>query len=90
MKRNNTIGAALIALSLMALGSSPALARHHWDHHTQGQWQQNAAPVTAGQQRGVQNTQRGVPHHTHCRGYATDAGEGYYQGGYHHRGMGYR
>lgn len=31
MKRNTKkAGLALIALSLMVLGSSPALARHHW------------------------------------------------------------
>lgn len=53
MKRNNKIGLALIALSLLALGSSPALARHHWENQ-EGMWQQNASPLTDEQQRAAQ------------------------------------
>lgn len=53
MKRNNKIGMALMALSLLALGSSPALARHHGDNQ-EGMWQQNASPLTAEQQRAAQ------------------------------------
>lgn len=42
MKRNTKAGLALIALSLMVLGSSPALARHHWGNGG-GMWQQNGS-----------------------------------------------
>ncbi|POT55820.1 zinc resistance-associated protein ZraP [Citrobacter amalonaticus] len=53
MKRINKPGLALIALSLLALGSTPALARHHWGNGD-GMWQQNASPLTAEQQTTVQ------------------------------------
>lgn len=52
MKRNNTL--ALIALSLMALGSAPALAQHHWGNG-QGMWQQSGgSPLTTEQQAAAQ------------------------------------
>ena len=44
MKRNTKAGLALIALSLMVLGSSPALARHHWGNGG-GMWQQNGGSL---------------------------------------------
>lgn len=53
MKRNNKAGLAMIALSLMVLGASPALARHHWGYGN-GMWQQNTAPLTAEQQVAAQ------------------------------------
>ncbi|WP_336222284.1 zinc resistance sensor/chaperone ZraP [Citrobacter amalonaticus] len=53
MKRNKKAGLALIALSLMVLGSSPALARHHWGNGD-GMWQQNVGSLSAEQQAAVQ------------------------------------
>lgn len=55
MKRNTKkAGLALIALSLMVLGSSPALARHHWGNGG-GMWQQNGSGLSAEQQAAAQN-----------------------------------
>ncbi|GAL52004.1 zinc resistance-associated protein [Citrobacter farmeri] len=53
MKRNTKAGLALIALSLMVLGSSPALARHHWGNGG-GMWQQNGSGLSAEQQAAAQ------------------------------------
>lgn len=53
MKRNTKAGLALIALSLMVLGSSPALARHHWGNGG-GMWQQNGGGLSAEQQAAAQ------------------------------------
>lgn len=52
MKRNTKAGLALIALSLMLVGSSPALARHHWGNG--GMWQQNGSGLSAEQQAAAQ------------------------------------
>ncbi|WET40427.1 zinc resistance sensor/chaperone ZraP [Citrobacter enshiensis] len=54
MKRNNTTGLALIALSLMVLGSSPAIARNHWGNGDGEMWQQNVSALTAEQQTAAQ------------------------------------
>ena len=53
MKRNTKTGLALIALSLMVLGASPALARHHWGNGD-GMWQQNSGVLNAEQQAAAQ------------------------------------
>lgn len=53
MKRNTKAGLALIALSLMVLGSSPALARHHWGNGG-GMWQQNGGGLSTEQQAAAQ------------------------------------
>ena len=53
MKRNTKAGLALIALSLMVLSSSPALARHHWGNGG-GMWQQNGGGLSAEQQAAAQ------------------------------------
>lgn len=53
MKRKNKAGLALIALSLMMLGSTPALARHHGGYGN-GMWQQNGSPLSAEQQTAAQ------------------------------------
>lgn len=53
MKRNNKIGIALMALSLLAVSTSPALARHHGNNQ-EGMWQHNASPLTAEQQNTAQ------------------------------------
>ncbi|NDO82750.1 zinc resistance protein [Citrobacter sp. NCU1] len=54
MKRKNTSGLALIALSLMVLGSSPALARNHWGNGDTGMRQQNVSALTTEQQATAQ------------------------------------
>lgn len=54
MKRNNTAGLALIALSLMVLGSSPAMARNHWGNGDGGMRQQNVSALTTEQQAAAQ------------------------------------
>ncbi|MDA8480423.1 zinc resistance sensor/chaperone ZraP [Citrobacter sp. Awk 4] len=54
MKRNNTSGLALIALSLMVLGSSPAIARNHWGNGDGGMRQQNVSALTTEQQAAAQ------------------------------------
>lgn len=51
MKRNNKL--ALMVLSLMALGSTPALAQHHWGNG-EGMWQQGGTPMTTEQQATAQ------------------------------------
>ncbi|QLO44637.1 zinc resistance sensor/chaperone ZraP [Citrobacter freundii] len=51
MKRNNKL--ALMVLSLMALGSTPALAQHHWGNG-EGMWQQGGTPMTTEQQAAAQ------------------------------------
>ena len=43
----------LIVLSLLALGSTPALARHH-QGYGDGMWQQNASPLSTEQYATVQ------------------------------------
>lgn len=53
MKRNTKKSLALIALSLLVLGSSPAMARHHWGNGN-GMWQQNGAALSAEQQATAQ------------------------------------
>lgn len=50
MKRNNKL--ALIALSLIALGSTPALAQHHWGYGDSQQ--QGGIPMTTEQQATAQ------------------------------------
>lgn len=55
MKRNTKAGLALIVLSLMVLGSSPALARHHWGNGG-GMWQQNGSGLSAEQQAAAQKS----------------------------------
>ena len=49
MKRNNKL--ALIALSLIALGSTPVLAQNHWGY---GMQQRGSTPMTAEQQAAAQ------------------------------------
>lgn len=51
MKRNNKL--ALIALSLIALGSTPALAQNHWGYGD-GMQQRGGTPMTAEQQASAQ------------------------------------
>ncbi|MEG0101396.1 MAG: zinc resistance sensor/chaperone ZraP [Citrobacter sp.] len=51
MKRNNKL--ALMVLSLIALGSTPALAQHHWGNG-EGMWQQGGTPMTTEQQAAAQ------------------------------------
>lgn len=51
MKRNNKL--ALIALSLIALGSTPALAQHHWGYGD-GMQQRGGIPMTTEQQATAQ------------------------------------
>lgn len=51
MKRNNKL--ALIALSLIALGSTPALAQNHWGYGD-GMQQRGGTPMTAEQQAAAQ------------------------------------
>lgn len=51
MKRNNKL--ALIALSLIALGSTPALAQNHWGYGD-GMQQRGGTPMTAEQQATAQ------------------------------------
>lgn len=53
MKRNNKMGPALLALSLMALGSTSALAQHHWGNGN-GMSQQGGIPMTTEQQTAAQ------------------------------------
>ncbi|ADO50390.1 zinc resistance sensor/chaperone ZraP [[Enterobacter] lignolyticus] len=53
MKRNKQTGLALVALSLMALASTPALARDGWGNHG-GMWQQGGSPLTTEQQAAAQ------------------------------------
>ena len=51
MKRNNKL--ALIALSLIALGSTPVLAQNHWGY-ADGMQQRGGTPMTAEQQAAAQ------------------------------------
>ena len=51
MKRNNKL--ALIALSLIALGSTPVLAQNHWGYGD-GMQQRGGTPMTAEQQAAAQ------------------------------------
>ena len=51
MKRNNKL--ALIALSLIALGSTPALAQNHWGYGD-GMQQRGGTPMTTEQQATAQ------------------------------------
>lgn len=51
MKRNNKL--ALIALSLIALGSTPVLAQNHWGYGD-GMQQRGSTPMTAEQQAAAQ------------------------------------
>ncbi|MBA3147992.1 zinc resistance sensor/chaperone ZraP [Salmonella enterica] len=53
MKRNNKSAIALIALSLLALSSGAAFARHHWGNND-GMWQQGGSPLTTEQQATAQ------------------------------------
>ncbi|EBL7467988.1 zinc resistance sensor/chaperone ZraP [Salmonella enterica subsp. enterica serovar 4,[5],12:b:-] len=53
MKRNNKSAIALIALSLLALGSGAAFAGHHWGNND-GMWQQGGSPLTTEQQATAQ------------------------------------
>ncbi|MBS1207103.1 MAG: zraP [Proteobacteria bacterium] len=53
MKQNKQIGLALVAMALMAMGSTSALARDGWGNHG-GMWQQGASTLTTEQQTAAQ------------------------------------
>lgn len=56
MKRINKTCLTLVALSLLALSSTSALAGHHWGNGG-GMWQQNGSPLSADQQATAQKIQ---------------------------------
>ncbi|SCC67237.1 zinc resistance sensor/chaperone ZraP [Kosakonia oryziphila] len=53
MKQNKQIVLALVAMVMMAMGSTAALARGGWGNHG-GMWQQGASPLTTEQQAAAQ------------------------------------